>query len=182
MRLMKSAPITTTQLARPASMIDAPVVERREEARAGGADIEGAGAGRAERLGDQRRGVGHDLVGRAGRDQHEVDVGGIDAGLLEGGCGRGGRVRLQPFVRCGDVALADAGAALDPIGRETQPGLDLRRGDDPRRQAGSDRCDGRSTDTATSADAARQSRRPCCRDHWRGSFPGVSCRFQPAVV
>ena len=52
------------------------LLQAGEKARAGKADVPGHGASAAERAGDQRRGVGHDVVGRGGRDEHGVDVGG----------------------------------------------------------------------------------------------------------
>ena len=80
---MKSAPITTTQDARPESIIAAPVasaVRKPEHA----APMSNAPARVApSRVRDERRRVRHQLVGRGGRDQHQVDIGRVDAGPLQ---------------------------------------------------------------------------------------------------
>ena len=124
-RVMKSAPITTTQDGAAGVDHRGAGRQRGDEARAGGADVKSAGAGGAERLGDQRCGVGHDLVGRAGRDQHQVHVGGVDAGLLQRDRCRRCRMGLEALVGRGHVACPDSGTPLDPVRREPQPRLDL---------------------------------------------------------
>ena len=48
--------------------------QRRQKAGARGVDVEGAGAGRAQRMGDQRRRAGHQLIRRGGGDDHQIDV------------------------------------------------------------------------------------------------------------
>ena len=48
--------------------------QRGDESGAGRADVERLGVAEAERVGDERRRVGHDLVGRGRGDEDEVDL------------------------------------------------------------------------------------------------------------
>ena len=62
--------------------------ERGEEAGAGAADVEGAGAIGAERVRDLGRRVGHDRVLAAARDEHEIELARIERGVDERGARR----------------------------------------------------------------------------------------------
>ena len=104
--------------------------ERGDEAAAGGADVEGAGAGGAELGRDLGRGGGSELVVGDGRDQHEVELGGIGAGGEER---LGARFRGpvgERLAGSGEAALADAGPRDDPVLVDPQPRGDLGVGDD----------------------------------------------------
>ena len=97
-RDIRSAPITTTHRARPASICAGADRQRRQEARAGRADVERAGPGRAERVGHQRRGAGHQLVGGGRGDDHQVDVERVDPGAMPAPGARSGW-RGRPAAR-----------------------------------------------------------------------------------
>ena len=136
---MKSAPITSTHCARPASICAGTDRERGQEAGARRADVERARADRAELVRDERRRVRHDLV-RGGRgDQHEVDLLGRDPGPPERGRARGRGVGGEPFVRLGDAPRMDPRTADDPLVADADPGGDLGVRDHGLRQARADR-------------------------------------------
>ena len=91
-------------------------LEGVDEAGAGGGDVEAGDVTAQAELGLQeaRRGREGD-VRRHRRDDEEVDVGGRQAGALQGlGGGLGAEVR-RILARAGDPAFADAGAGLDPL-------------------------------------------------------------------
>ena len=116
-------------------------LERREEAGAGGADVDRPRVRSAEPLGDQRRGVRDPLVGGRGRDQDQVDVGGLDSRALERGA-TGLRRELGQGVALGRVAaLEDPGALGDPVAVDADPRGDLVVVDDPVGQGARDRGD-----------------------------------------
>ena len=79
--------------------------ERGDEAGAGGADVERLGVVQAERVRDERRGVGHDLVGGRRRDEDEVDLverrSGRAVERCAAGRGRRGRSARSPGSACG---------------------------------------------------------------------------------
>ena len=80
---MKSAPTTSTHSRAARLDLRRADRQRRQEARAGGVDVDRAGAGGAQLVRDQRRGVRHQLVAGERGDDHEVELGGGDAGALE---------------------------------------------------------------------------------------------------
>ena len=114
-RVSSSAPMISTRSARPVSTWPAAEAQRGEPARAGGADVDGAGVDGAERGGHDGRGVRRDVVRRHGRDEHEVDVAGVDARVLQRPAAGEGRVLGQRLVRERAPARLDAGALLDPV-------------------------------------------------------------------
>ena len=75
----------------------------------------------AQVVGDQRGGAGHDLVRRRGRDDHELDLLGADAGAFQRLTRRRGGVGLQPLV--GVAWCRDS----IPVRREIQPGASSSR-------------------------------------------------------
>ena len=109
--------------------------ERGHEAGAGRADVAGGGAAGAELAGDQRRRVGQQLVLGEGRDEHELDVGAVDArGGERLAPGLGGE-RGQRAALAGVPALADARSARRSTRGRRRCGLgDLVVGHAVRRQ------------------------------------------------
>ena len=117
--------------------------QRVQEAGAGGLQVEASGAGRAQLVGHQHRRGRQRIVRRAGPDDHQVDLRGVDAGhrqRVPGGVDGEGGGRL---VIGGDATLADAGAGLDPFVRGVDHGRQLGVGHDAQRRihppAGDDR-------------------------------------------
>ncbi len=112
----------------------------RQERGAGGADVDRAGALRAERVGDQRRRVRRHLVLRHRRDQHEVEIAApaIPARSSASSAGGGGEVG-EALVVARHAALADAGAGVDPVVGLADPLGDRVVVDDRLRQHGGDR-------------------------------------------
>ena len=88
--------------------------EAGEEAGARRAQVDRGGAVDAERARDERRGVGAHLVGAGRPDEDEVDVAGRDAGVAQRGLGGARGEVSQPLAVGQHVAVARAGAALDP--------------------------------------------------------------------
>jgi hypothetical protein len=88
--------------------------QRGEPAGAGGADVDGAGVVGAERVGDDRRRVRRDLVGRHRRHEDEVDVARVHAGVLERTAAGEHGVVGQALARQRAAARLDAGALDDP--------------------------------------------------------------------
>jgi hypothetical protein len=86
-----------------------------QEAGAGGVDVQAGGAAGAEQAGDGDRGGRQQVVGRARRHEHHVDVTGRDAGVVERGLPglRGQRRELRALGQ--HAALADPGAGQDPL-------------------------------------------------------------------
>jgi hypothetical protein len=94
---------------------------------------------RRVRVGDQRSGVRQQLVGCGRRDEHEVDLGGFDAGQLER-LGAGGRCELrEPLAGSGDVAGTDSRPLDDSLVRDADPVADRGVGHDPGRYSRADR-------------------------------------------
>jgi hypothetical protein len=151
--------------------------QRRNESRARRADVEGAGAGCADQAGDDGSGVRHDVVSGRGRDEHEVDIERVDAGSPERVERRGRCVLLQPLVRLGDPPGANSGTTLDPIGREPEPALDLRRADDRARQVHPDRGHGGAPETGHRA--LLGNRGPNRDGHARQSLLAFRTRSRP---
>ena len=119
--------MTSTCSARPASMRAARQVEGGEEAHAGGVDVDRGGR-RAERVGDERRGAGRDLVGGERRDEDEVEVGRGEAGVGQRGAARRRSARsLRRSPGAERAPAADAGALLDPARRRRRCAARPRR-------------------------------------------------------
>ena len=145
--------------------------ERGHEAGAGRADVAGGGAAGAQLAGDERRRVGQQLVLGEGRDEHELDVGAVDARGVE---------RLRPASAASAVSeppSARAGARGCPV-RST-----IHSGETPMRSAISSlgtRCGGSAAATEAMP-ATPASRRTGA---WRpGSISAVAMRtLVPARV
>ena len=103
MRDSASAPHTSTQRARPALDQAGGVVERDEEAGAGGVDVDGARLVRAEAGGDLGGEAGREPVGRERGDDHAVDLVGAAPGV-------GQRVRAGV-----DGQVGQGLAAVEPV-------------------------------------------------------------------
>ena len=84
-----------------------------DEARARGVEVERS-ASQAERVADERAGVRDQLLGRCGRDDHQVDVGGRQPGALDRLRGRGAAEGGRRLARGGDAPLVNARAFADP--------------------------------------------------------------------
>jgi hypothetical protein len=94
-----------------------------------------------ERVGHERRGVGHHLVGGRRRDEHEVDLVERHRGAVQRlAAGADGEVG-QPLARRRVAALPDAGAGLDPGVVDAQAPGDLGVGHDALGQCNADRRD-----------------------------------------
>jgi hypothetical protein len=89
--------------------------ERREKARAGAADVEGPGVFGTERVRDLRRGVGHHRVLAAARDEHQIDLRALHAGVCERSPPGRRRQLGQPRTGLGVAAFVDPGAPHDPV-------------------------------------------------------------------
>jgi hypothetical protein len=105
--------------------------ERGQPAGACGANVEGAGPGCADQPGHQRRSVRGDLVGGRGRDQHQVELAGLDARVLERGASGLRRQLAQALLARRPRSLPGAGAFGDPGRIDAQPGGELVVGDEP---------------------------------------------------
>src|SRR5215210_249806 len=114
------------------------LVERVDEAGARGVDVDRAGALGAEGLGHVRRHAGRQAVGRDGGDDDQVDLGGGAAGVLEGACARAGGEVGQQLALGEDAALADAGAAHDPLVGGVETSLEVGVRDDALGHGGAD--------------------------------------------
>ena len=113
-RVRASAPITRILSARPVSIWPAAMRRAARKPRAGGADVHRAGALGAQLVGDQRRRVRRDLVLAHRRDEHEVDVVGLEPGVRERAAGGPGGHVAQALARGGAAARLHAGALDDP--------------------------------------------------------------------
>src|SRR4051812_4952463 len=101
------------------------LVERVDEAGAGGVDVDGARALGPELKRDVRRDARRHAVGRDRRDDDLVDLVRRAAGVLERLRARAGRKVRQRLAGGEDAALADAGAADDPLVARVEAGDDL---------------------------------------------------------
>jgi hypothetical protein len=98
---------------------------RPEPAGAGGADVERARAASADQLRDQRCRVRGDLVRAGGGHQHQIELGGSDAGALERSPpGAGGEI-AEALAGLGPRPFAGAGALDDPLGLDAEQPRDL---------------------------------------------------------
>ena len=112
-----------------------------DPARAGGVHVERT-AGEAEFVLDGCRRRRHGAVGRRGREDEQIDVGGVDAGHLE--CSAA-RLDRQTGGGSTDVAFADAGAFDDPVVVGVHRLREVVVGDDAIGQGGSPPGDHRAT-------------------------------------
>src|SRR4051794_16786093 len=101
------------------------LVERVDEAGAGGVDVDGARALGPELKRDVRRDARRHAVGRDRRDDDLVDLVRRAAGVLARLRARTGRKVRQRLAGGEDAALADAGAADDPLVARVEAGDDL---------------------------------------------------------
>ena len=86
-----------------------------DEAAAGGVEVDGGRAIEAEGVGDEaRRGRGHH-VGRDGRHEDEIEVLGLEVGVLEPPCRRPAGQHARRLVAGRDASLLDAGPLDDPL-------------------------------------------------------------------
>jgi hypothetical protein len=116
--------------------------ERIDEARAHGLDVEGDADRRAQLALDDGRGRREGHVGRGRGDDDQVDVGGGLAGVGQGASrGLDGQVAGR-LVVARLVALADAGALLDPLVAGVDDLGQVGVGDDLLGQIGTDAGDG----------------------------------------
>jgi hypothetical protein len=89
-------------------------LQARDEAGAGGTEVDRSRRLGSDPRGDKRCGVGQHPVIREGGDEHQVNVGRGDAGALEGDGTRIGGKLDQRQVGRGHTPLVDAGARGDP--------------------------------------------------------------------
>ena len=128
------------------------VHQRVDEPGARGVEVAGA-AGDAQAMLDLRRRRGHLTVGCRGREQHLVDRGGVDPGVVEGGPRR---VDGESGGGATDAPLLDARAFGDPRVGGVEARFEIGVGDD---------VVGQSHTPAGDADAAHQP----TRSHATGS-------------
>ena len=91
--------------------------QRVDEARAHRLHVERRAAGDAELLLHQARGRREHHVGRAGRDDDQIDAGGVDIGRFERTSRGLYREVAAADIRLGEMARSDAGAFDDPLVR-----------------------------------------------------------------
>src|SRR3954468_2906399 len=114
------------------------LVERVDEAGAGGVDVDGARALGPERERDVRGDARRHAVGRDRRDDDLVYLVRRAAGVVERGGAGAGRKLGERLVGGDDVALADAGAAHDPLVGRVEALDDLGVADHALGQRGAD--------------------------------------------
>ena len=106
------------------------LVKRVHEACAGRVDVDRAGHRRTDARGELGPHPGANAIGRERRDDDLVDVGGIAVGVLQrvdaGPLGEIGQRHLAVEV----AALANAGAAHDPVVGRVEVGLEMGVRDD----------------------------------------------------
>ncbi len=114
------------------------LVERVEEARARGVEVDRAGEVAADLLGDRGREARHHAIRGEAADHDAVDVLRFAAGVLEGHrAGLGGEVGERARA-VEQAALADAGAPDDPLIRRVEVLREIGVRDDLLGQRGSD--------------------------------------------
>ena len=114
------------------------LVEAVEEAGAGGVEVDRRGALGADDAGDLGREARRDAVGREGRDDDVVDLGAGAPGVVEREQAGARRQVGERLVALEVAALADAGAAHDPLVVGVQALLEVAVGDDVVGQRGAD--------------------------------------------
>ncbi|MNX93093.1 hypothetical protein D3C86_1252670 [compost metagenome] len=102
-----------------------------DEAAAGGLHVEGGGGGGADGVLDQGGRGGHGHVRGRGRDDDEIQLGGLDPGVLERLLGGGDGHVAHGVLGRRDAALTDARAFTDPGVVGVEEGLELGVGHDP---------------------------------------------------